>query len=287
MAAGAAASAAVSKSHASLRAGNAEWQSSSDPASRTAKMKDGQTHLAYKAEHVIDLDTEVILAPQVYPGDAGDTATLTTSVEKAETYGAGMELSLAIAEVVANKGYHAAATLTACSAVGLRTYIAAPKSGGRRWDDKPPAWELAYRANRRRGCGARSRRLHRRRLERSERSFAHTCGSGNERCIWLLGLENVRKRYLLTAAARNLGLAMRKIFGIGTPRSLQGLAGRVSAFVYALVALFAGVTPVLMALRCPTQPTEARGTGDIATRCSKIPAFFNGRLSAYVGSGSN
>lgn len=239
------------------RVGNAEWQSSSDPASRITKMKDGRTHLAYKAEHVIDLDTEVILAPQIYPGDAGDTATITTSVEKAETYGAGMELPLAIVEVVADKGYHAAATLAACAAVGLRTYIAEPKSGGRRWDDKPPAWELAYRANRRRGCGARSRRLQRQRSERVERSFAHTCGSGNQRRTWLRGLENVQKRYLLTAAARNLGLIMRKIFGIGTPRSLQGLAMRVSTLAHALVALFADMTRVMMALPCSTRPTGA------------------------------
>lgn len=237
------------------RVANADWQSASDPASRITKMKDGRTHLAYKAEHVIDLDTEVILAPQIYPGDAGDTTTITTSVEKAEAYGEGLAIPLAIAEVVADKGYHAAATLAACAAVGLRTYIAEPEGDGRRWDDKPTAWELAYRANRRRGCGARSRRLQRRRAERVERSFAHTCGSGNQRRTWLRGLENVQKRYLLTAAARNLGLIMRKVFGIGTPRSLQGLAARVSRLVHALVALFAGVTRATLAQRRATRPT--------------------------------
>ena len=35
---------------------NEEWMSSTDPASRITKMKDGRTHLAYKAEHVIDLE---------------------------------------------------------------------------------------------------------------------------------------------------------------------------------------------------------------------------------------
>lgn len=29
-------------------------------------MKDGRTHLAYKAEHAIDLETELILAAEVY-----------------------------------------------------------------------------------------------------------------------------------------------------------------------------------------------------------------------------
>ena len=34
---------------------NAEWESSTDQDARIAKMKDGRTHLAYKAEHVVDL----------------------------------------------------------------------------------------------------------------------------------------------------------------------------------------------------------------------------------------
>src|SRR5271170_1779908 len=51
---------------------NEEWQSRTDPASRIAKMKDGRTHLAYKAEHVVDLESNLILAAEVYPGDASD-----------------------------------------------------------------------------------------------------------------------------------------------------------------------------------------------------------------------
>jgi transposase len=232
------------------RVSNADWQSSSDPASRITKMKDGRTHLAYKAEHVIDLDTEVILAPQIYPGDAGDTATIETSLQKAEAYGDALPIPVVIDDVVADKGYHAAATLAACAAGGLRTYIPEPKCGRRRWHDKPTAWEFAYRDNRRRVRGARSRRLQRRRSERVERSFAHTCGSGNQRRTWLRGIENVQKRYLLTAAARNLGLIMRHLFGIGTPRSLQGLAARLSTLVRAVVAL------LTVAVRFPWRPTR-------------------------------
>jgi hypothetical protein len=41
----------------------------------------------------------------------------------------------------------------------------------------------------------------------------------------LRGQEKVSKRYLIQVAARNLGLLMRKLFGIGTARSLQGLGG--------------------------------------------------------------
>jgi len=207
------------------RVANKDWQSTSDPESRITKMKDGRTHLAYKAEHVIDLETEVIVAAQIYPGDAADGATLVPSVRQAEAHLARAATTAVVEEVVADKGYHKAATLADCAGWGLRTYIPERRERGhRRWTDKPDTWQAAFRANRRRVRGRRNRALQRRRSERSERSFAHTCGvSGHQRRTWLRGVENVQKRYLLTAAARNLGLLMRYRFGIGTPRSLQGL----------------------------------------------------------------
>ena len=39
---------------------NQVWVSPSDPDSRITKMKDGRTHLAHKAEHAVDLETEAI-----------------------------------------------------------------------------------------------------------------------------------------------------------------------------------------------------------------------------------
>jgi len=238
------------------RVSNDDWQSRSDPESRITKMKDGRTHLAYKAEHVIDLESEVIVAAQIYPGDAGDAATITESLQQAEAYGDQLTVPLVIEDVVGDKGYHAAATLAACAAVGLRTYIPERDCGRRRWDDKPVAWELAVRDNRRRVRGARSRRLQRLRSERSERSFAHTCGSGNQRRTWLRGRENVQKRYLLTAAARNLGLIMRHLFGIGTPRSLQGRSAglrRLTGAVGALLTAFWRFTARRWASRSPAR----------------------------------
>ena len=252
------------------RVSNDAWQSPSDPASRITKLKDGRTHLAYKAEHVIDLESEVILAPQIYPGDAGDAATLESSVRQAEAYVEQAAVPVVVEEVVGDKGYHAAATLAACEAWGLRTYIPERQEGRRRWHDKPVACELAFRANRRRVRGRRNRRLQRLRSERVERSFAHTCGSGNQRRTWLRGVENVQKRYLLTAAARNLGLVMRHLFGIGTPRSLQGLAVRLRALANALAMLvFALVrrssrSGVARAARCP-RGSSGSVTIDIGT----------------------
>ncbi len=81
--------------------------------------------------------------------------------------------------------------------------------------------EAVY-GNRRRLKGDRSKRLQKKRSEFVERSFAHLCETGGARRSWLRGLEKVNKRYKTVAAARNLGLVMRKLFGIGKPRCLQG-----------------------------------------------------------------
>ena len=53
----------------------------------------------------------------------------------------------------------------------------------------------------------------------------HTCWRRRGlRRVHVRGQEEIRKRILIQAAAFNLGLLMRKRFGAGTPRGLQGLA---------------------------------------------------------------
>eukprot|EP00913_Durusdinium_trenchii_P005620 g5238.t1 len=64
---------------------NEEWVSSSDPESRIIKMKDRRTQLGYKAEHVVDLESEYVLSAAVYEGTAHDTATLIPSIVAAQT----------------------------------------------------------------------------------------------------------------------------------------------------------------------------------------------------------
>ena len=41
---------------------NEEWMSPSDPDARVAKMKDGTTHLAHKAEHAVDMKSGAVIA---------------------------------------------------------------------------------------------------------------------------------------------------------------------------------------------------------------------------------
>ena len=64
-----------------------------DPArdARIAKMKDGRTHLAHKAEHAVDMETGAIVAVTLHGADEGDTATIH------ETLG---EAGMAVAELV-------------------------------------------------------------------------------------------------------------------------------------------------------------------------------------------
>lgn len=106
----------------------------------------------------------------------------------------------------------------------MRTYVPEPQSAhARRWTDKPAELKEAVYANRRRTKPEKHSRLQKLRSERVERSFGHVCETGGARRTRLMGIEKLRKRLLITTAARNLGLLMRKLFGIGTPRALQGL----------------------------------------------------------------
>jgi transposase len=204
---------------------NKEWESPADPDSRIAKMKDGRTHLAYKAEHTVDLDSAFVLAAAVHTADQADSATLVESVVQAQVnlVLAGSEQE--IEEAVADKGYHKAETLADCERCNTRTYIPEPKGKKYDWAEKPASWRAATAANRRRIRGARSKRLQKKRSEFVERSFAHVCETGGGRRTWLRGLVNVTKRYVVQVAAHNLGLLMRKLFGVGKPRTLQGGGG--------------------------------------------------------------
>jgi transposase len=202
---------------------NDDWENPHDSEAKIAKMKDGRTHLAYKAEHTVDLDTEVLLAAEVYGADEADTATLTTSLERAQAHVDATETGRTIEKVAADKGYHAAQTLVDCGELelgplGVTTYIPEP-AGRRKWNDKSEEEKSAVLNNRARTRRDYGKRLQRLRSERVERSFAHVCDAGGGRRAGVRGLENVRKLYLIKAAAHNLGLILRKLLGAGKPRA--------------------------------------------------------------------
>ena len=208
---------------------NEDWVSSTDPDSRMAKMKDGRTHLAYKTEHAVDVASDLVLAAPVYPANEADPATLPQTLTMAQAHLMQSGSEEEIREAAADKGYHSNESVTWCESYGLRTYIPERESRhGRRWTDKPDEQKHAVYGNRRRVKGKRGKKLGRLRSEYVERSFAHTCETGGARRSRLRGLVNVAKRYLMYVAGRNLGVIMRALFGVGTPRSLQTAGGACS-----------------------------------------------------------
>jgi transposase len=214
---------------------NEQWESCTDPDSRIAKMKDGRTHLAYKAEHAVDLVSEAIVATTVTFADKSDpqTAPVTLSLAEANLVLAGSQTK--IAQVVMDKGYHDNGLLAQLAGQGLRTYIPERRQKSRRWTDKPQAYEVAFRANGRRVRGNKGRQLNRWRSERCERTFAHVCETGGGRRAWLQGQTNVSKVHTLKCAAYNLGLLLRKVWGYCKPRNMS--AGAAALFLVMLVLL--------------------------------------------------
>ena len=205
---------------------NAEWQSATDGDAKIARMKDGTTHLAYKAEHVVDLDSDLVLAAEIRPATEVDTATLADSLVAAQLNLKAAGSAAVIEEAAGDKGYHAAATIEACDFLEVRTYIPEPKlAKPATWPDQPAAQRRAALNNRRRMERPKGKALQRRRSAVVERTFAHLCETGGSRRSHLRGLANVTKRYLIAAAAHNLGRILRWLTGTGKPRVLQGSAG--------------------------------------------------------------
>jgi len=230
---------------------NKEWESKTDPEARVARMKDGRTRLAYKAEHVMDMETGAILGADVYPADSADSATLESSLENARDHvdslddeddnppGSPSSDSSPDApnpptEVVADKGYHKAELLLELKEEGYRTYIPERRQKGRRrWTNKRGGLCAAdaFHQNRARCRRPKGRGHLRKRGEVLERSFAHVCETGGQRRTRVRGRDKVARRYLLAVAGANLGLVMRTIYGFGTPRGLMaaqtGLTSRL------------------------------------------------------------
>src|SRR5262250_2802006 len=128
------------------RMSNEEWKSPSDEDARIAKMKDGRTHLAHKAEHAVDLDTGAVVAVTLQGADQGDTTTLDITLSEAgiavaEQIGREAEQRpedkpkvnvKGIEEVVADKGYHSGAVLERVKGDKVRSYIPEKQQKGRR-----------------------------------------------------------------------------------------------------------------------------------------------------------
>jgi transposase len=223
---------------------NEDWESPSDGDAEITKLKDGRTALAYKAENAVDMETGAIVAVTTYGGAAADTATVEATVIEAGA--AVAELVTAeppigkyqvhpggVEEVVADKGYHSNEVAVGLSEMGVRTYIAEPDRGRRNWEGKQAEKEAVY-GNRRRIRGERGKRMQRQRGEKIERNFAHQFDTGGMDRLYVRGIDNVHKKLLVQAAACNLALLMRSIYGAGKPRAAHDQS--VEA-IFAILAL--------------------------------------------------
>ena len=171
---------------------NTDWVSKSDPEAKIAKMKDGTTHLAYKPEHAVDLDTGAVVAAELHPADEGDTTTLSKTLAKAEANLEAVDAAPTSenpAECVADKGYHSRAVLRALNDSPWKTRIAAPKQTGfSRWHGDEAA-RRAVTNNRARLKSGVAREAFKLRAEIVERCFAHNLDRGGMRRTWLRGRE--------------------------------------------------------------------------------------------------
>ena len=219
---------------------NTDWTHPHDPDAKVTKMKDGRTHLAHKAEHAVDMETGAIVAVTLQGADVGDTTTIIetaiAATEQVEDAQANVDDRQSLEEIVGDKGYHSNQTLIDLDAGGIRSYVSEPDRGRRDWSKDPEALAPVY-GNRRRMRGRRGRRLMRQRGERIERSFAHLYDTGGMRRTHLRGHTNILKRLLIHAGGFNLGLVMRHLIGIGTPRGLQGRVAAVLATLGVLMGV--------------------------------------------------
>jgi transposase len=228
------------------KASNDDWHNPNDPDAKIAKMKDGRTHLAHKAEHAVDLDTGAIVGVTLLGADQGDTTTLYDTVTEAavqlntvaaEEKSGSQIVHPVVQELVTDKGYHSNETTRDMRDNEIRTYISEPDRGRRVWTDADTgevksSEQSAVYANRRRIRSERGKALLRKRGELLERPFAHCYETGAMRRTHLRHHPNILKRLLIHVAGFNLGLLMRKVFGVGKPRCLQ------DGLVAALLALW-------------------------------------------------
>jgi transposase len=230
------------------RTSNKEWKSPFDEDARVAKMKDGRTHLAHKAEHAVDLDSGAVLAVTLQAADKGDTTTLDETlieagcavaelvVTQTDSHSEVSKVNIyGIEELIADKGYLSGAVLKRVKSYGVRSYIPEKRQKGkRRWQGKAEEQQATYE-NRRRVGGHYGKSLLKRRGELVERSFAHCYETGGMRRCHSRGRENILKRELVHVSAFNLSLIMRQLLGAGTPRELNNRSGQLVLRLFLLL----------------------------------------------------
>lgn len=240
---------------------NDEWVNPNDAEAEITRLKDGRTALAYKAEQAVDMATGAIVAVTTHGGATGDTQSIQPTLPAA---GEAVAEQIAertakgrypvdargLQEVVTDKGYHSSEVVRQLADAKVRTYIAEPDRGARKWEGRQQERSAVY-ANRRRVQGNRGKRLLAMRGQRLERNFAHQFDTGGLDRLWVRGLDNVQKKLLIQAAACNLALLMRTQFGKGKPKAAHEAPIDLVFAILGLTELLSAVWPLEVAFSEP------------------------------------
>ena len=178
-----------------------DWGHPEAPVARITKMKDGQTHLAHKCEHAVDMDTGAMAGVTVQTMDGRDTDSLEVILDALTEQLEALDLMSQ--EVVADKGYHSNMVMVSIEACVARSYISEAKRG-------------------RRNCGNRGKSLLRQRGEKVERAFTHLLETSGLRRVHVRDNLEILKRMILQGAAFNPGLLMRACCCVVKLGVLQG-----------------------------------------------------------------
>jgi len=108
------------------KASNQEWQSATDPEARVMQHADGHTHLSYRVDTAVDLETGVIVAAGAELANVSDQADLLARADEARA--ALEERGLALQAVVADKGHHSGENLAGLIERDLVGLISSPNS---------------------------------------------------------------------------------------------------------------------------------------------------------------
>jgi hypothetical protein len=118
--------AAQDRKRGSGKASNQEWQSQTDPEARVMQHADGHTHLSYRVDTTVDLETGVIVAAGAELAHVSDQADFLQRVDEAtETLA---ERGLELQAVVADKGHHSGENLVGIEERGLVGLISSPNT---------------------------------------------------------------------------------------------------------------------------------------------------------------
>jgi hypothetical protein len=172
-------------------------------------------------------------AVTIQDADPGDTSTFRKTLGETDAQLNGLisrpslgEAVTGLQEVVMDRGYHSTSVLMEPEDPGLRSHISDLDRVRRRWRDNVDGQVAMIYENRRRILRTREKRLHRRRAELTESSFAHAYETGAMRRT-LSGHTNTLKCLLIHLGGFNLALLLRHRFGTDTPRGLPGLDRRL------------------------------------------------------------